>query len=380
MPGRIGPPYGRLSRARGVGDDSCKRPTPTPPVNLRRTWVPFLRRPEPRRQARPQPRARARPRHRGRRARRGALGRSGRQERRRRGRGRRDAPRPRHRPDGRPRRDRRGREGRGADALQRRADRRRQPAGGRHRRRPARGHQPLRTGHAVRARGDRARRARHDVRPGPCVYMEKIAGGAEIADLLDLDRPLPETSKPSPSARASGRRRDRGHARPPAPRGGDEGSARRAPASASSPTATSPPRCSRSATPPVDLLWGIGGTPEGVISAAAIKSIGGQLLGRLWPRDDDERQAALDAGYDLDRVLDADRPAPATTSSSPPPASPTATCSRASATAARRHHRVARDALALGHRPHGQRPPRPGEAARDHRRALRLIAPLLRLA
>ena len=51
---------------------------------------------------------------------------------------------------------------------------------------------------------------------------------------------------------------------------------------------------------PVDLLWGIGGTPEGVISAAAIKCIGGQLLGRLWPRDEDERPAALDAGYDLD--------------------------------------------------------------------------------
>ena len=57
---------------------------------------------------------------------------------------------------------------------------------------------------------------------------------------------------------------------------------------------------------PVDLLWGIGGTPEGVISAAAIKCIGGRLLGRLWPRDDEERQAAIDAGYDLDRVLDQD--------------------------------------------------------------------------
>ena len=57
---------------------------------------------------------------------------------------------------------------------------------------------------------------------------------------------------------------------------------------------------------PVDLLWGIGGTPEGVLSAAALKSMGGQLLGRLWPRDDEERQAAIDAGYDLDRVLTAD--------------------------------------------------------------------------
>jgi fructose-1,6-bisphosphatase II len=56
----------------------------------------------------------------------------------------------------------------------------------------------------------------------------------------------------------------------------------------------------------VDLLWGIGGTPEGVISAAAIKCIGGQLLGRLWPRNDEERSAAVDEGFDLDKVLDCD--------------------------------------------------------------------------
>src|SRR5213078_1318533 len=55
---------------------------------------------------------------------------------------------------------------------------------------------------------------------------------------------------------------------------------------------------------PVDLLWGIGGTPEGVISAAAIKCIGGQIVGRLWPRNDEERrQAALDADYDLNELL-----------------------------------------------------------------------------
>ena len=57
---------------------------------------------------------------------------------------------------------------------------------------------------------------------------------------------------------------------------------------------------------PVDLLWGIGGTPEGVISAAAIKCIGGQLLGRLWPRSDEERTAAVQAGYDLEKVLTCD--------------------------------------------------------------------------
>jgi fructose-1,6-bisphosphatase II len=57
---------------------------------------------------------------------------------------------------------------------------------------------------------------------------------------------------------------------------------------------------------PVSLLWGIGGTPEGVISAAAIKGFGGSLIGRLWPRDEAERQTAVDAGYDLSRVLDQD--------------------------------------------------------------------------
>lgn len=52
-----------------------------------------------------------------------------------------------------------------------------------------------------------------------------------------------------------------------------------------------------------DLLLGIGGTPEGVIAACAIKCLGGVIQGRLWPRDDAERQKALDAGHDLDRVL-----------------------------------------------------------------------------
>jgi len=56
----------------------------------------------------------------------------------------------------------------------------------------------------------------------------------------------------------------------------------------------------------VDLLMGIGGTPEGVISAAALKCLGGGMQGKLWPRNDDERQQLVDAGYDLDRVLTTD--------------------------------------------------------------------------
>ncbi len=52
-----------------------------------------------------------------------------------------------------------------------------------------------------------------------------------------------------------------------------------------------------------DILFGIGGSPEGVLAACALKCMGGALYGKLWPRNDDERRAALDAGYDLDAVL-----------------------------------------------------------------------------
>jgi fructose-1,6-bisphosphatase II len=55
-----------------------------------------------------------------------------------------------------------------------------------------------------------------------------------------------------------------------------------------------------------DLLLGIGGTPEGIITACAVKCLGGVILGKLWPRDAQERQKALDAGLDLDRVLSTD--------------------------------------------------------------------------
>jgi fructose-1,6-bisphosphatase II len=56
----------------------------------------------------------------------------------------------------------------------------------------------------------------------------------------------------------------------------------------------------------VDLLMGIGGTPEGVLSAAALTCVGGTLQGKLWPRNDEERQALLDGGFDLGQVLTVD--------------------------------------------------------------------------
>ncbi len=56
----------------------------------------------------------------------------------------------------------------------------------------------------------------------------------------------------------------------------------------------------------VDILFGVGGTPEGVLAAAALKCMGGEIQGRLWPRDESERKRALAAGYDLDAVLTTD--------------------------------------------------------------------------
>ncbi len=144
--------------------------------------------------------------------------------------------------------------------------------------------------------------------PGPCVYMEKMASGEELAEALSLSRPLTETL----------------HAVAELKGGGIEDvnvvmldRPRHAEAIKEIRTAGARIRFIKdgdvsaallavSDDAPVDLLWGIGGTPEGVISAAAIKCTGGRLLGRLWPRNDEERQAAIDAGYDLDRVLDQD--------------------------------------------------------------------------
>ncbi|HEY1593181.1 MAG TPA: class II fructose-bisphosphatase [Solirubrobacteraceae bacterium] len=144
--------------------------------------------------------------------------------------------------------------------------------------------------------------------PGPIVYMEKIAGGPEIADLLDLDRPLPETLQLVADRKGVDIRdvmvvmldRERHHEAMREVR--DAGARVRLITDGDVAAAM----LAVSDNTPVDLLWGIGGTPEGVISASAIKCIGGAQLGRLWPRNDEERQAALDAGYNLTRVLTAD--------------------------------------------------------------------------
>ena len=145
--------------------------------------------------------------------------------------------------------------------------------------------------------------------PGPVFYMEKMAASKRFAHLLDLDRPLGETveliakEKGTPVGDVMVIMLER-------PRH-DEGvkAIREAGArvrfiphgdvSASLMAVTE--------DSPVDLLWGIGGTPEAVLSAAAIKCIGGKIIGRLWPASDEERQAALDGGYDLEEIIDTNR-------------------------------------------------------------------------
>jgi fructose-1,6-bisphosphatase II len=144
--------------------------------------------------------------------------------------------------------------------------------------------------------------------PGPCVYMEKLAGGAEIADLLDVERPLPETLHLIAQRRGVDIRdvmvvmldRPRHEEQMKAVR--EVGARVRLILDGD----VSASLLAVSESNAVDVLWGIGGTPEGVISAAAIKCLGGQLVGRLWPRDDEERSAALNAGYDLEQILTVD--------------------------------------------------------------------------
>jgi fructose-1,6-bisphosphatase II len=144
--------------------------------------------------------------------------------------------------------------------------------------------------------------------PGAAVYMDKIAGGPEAVDAIDID--ASPTENVEAVAQAKGVKpseiavvvldRDRNAdliaelrelgAKVNLITDGDV-----APAVAAARSGTG-----------VDLMMGIGGTPEGVIAAAAVKCLGGVVQGRLWPRDDDERQALVDAGYDPERVLSTD--------------------------------------------------------------------------
>jgi fructose-1,6-bisphosphatase II len=144
--------------------------------------------------------------------------------------------------------------------------------------------------------------------PGPCVYMEKIAVGPDCVGVVDLDKPVAENLEAVARAKGESVRdvtvvildRDRHEqmihevreagARIRLIPDGDVAGA----------ISTAWPDSG------ADILLGIGGTPEGVISAAALKCMGGELQGRLWPRNDEERAAAVEAGYDLGRTLSTD--------------------------------------------------------------------------
>ncbi len=141
--------------------------------------------------------------------------------------------------------------------------------------------------------------------PGAAFYMEKIAVGPEAIDAIDIERTPTENVVAVAEALGKTPRevdvvvleRERHEdliaelraagARVRLVRDGDV-----APAIAAAQPGTG-----------VDMLYGIGGTPEGVISAAALKCVGGGIQGRLWPRNDDERQKLLDEGLDPARVL-----------------------------------------------------------------------------
>src|SRR5919107_4321075 len=145
--------------------------------------------------------------------------------------------------------------------------------------------------------------------PGPCVYMLKMATSRSLASCLDIDRPIGETlklmakEKGVPVGDLIVIMLDR-------PRHADfikeirdvGGRIRMIPHGDVSAALAA---VSENST--VDLLYGIGGTPEGVLAAAAIQCTGGQIVGRLWPRTDEERAAALEAGYDLEETLEKDR-------------------------------------------------------------------------
>jgi fructose-1,6-bisphosphatase II len=141
--------------------------------------------------------------------------------------------------------------------------------------------------------------------PGPIVYMEKMAVGDRFADLLDLDRPLGETVGLIAERKGSDPNDVMAVVldRPRHTEGIDE--IRKAGGRVQLITDGDVSGALNAVAPDrnADFLWGIGGTPEGVITAAAVKCIGGALVGRLWPRDEAERAAATEAGYDLDRVL-----------------------------------------------------------------------------
>ena len=144
--------------------------------------------------------------------------------------------------------------------------------------------------------------------PGPCVYMEKLAVGPKAVGAVDIRRSATENLEAVAKALGKSMRdvtvvileRDR--------HGDLIAEVRASGVRIKLITDGDVAGAMSTAWPDsgVDVLYGVGGTPEGVLAAAALKCMGGEIQGRLWPRDQDERVAAERAGYDLDAVLTTD--------------------------------------------------------------------------
>ncbi|MGI8576459.1 MAG: class II fructose-bisphosphatase [Nocardioidaceae bacterium] len=141
--------------------------------------------------------------------------------------------------------------------------------------------------------------------PSAVFYMEKLATGAEAAEVVDIRLPVAENIRRTAKAKGSSndditvvvldRPRHQGLV--------DEIRAAGARIKFITDGDVAGAIMAARADTGIDLLLGIGGTPEGIIAACAMKAMGGVIQGRLWPTDDDERQRAIDAGHDLGRVL-----------------------------------------------------------------------------
>jgi fructose-1,6-bisphosphatase II len=144
--------------------------------------------------------------------------------------------------------------------------------------------------------------------PGPCYYMEKLAVGPEAADVIDVTKSPTENLRAVAAAKRTDVRdltvvildRDRHKDLIAEVRGSGARVRLISDGDVAGAIATAWP------TSGVDVLIGVGGTPEGVIAAAALKCMGGDMQGRLWPRNDEERRTAEQLGYDMGRVLRTD--------------------------------------------------------------------------
>jgi fructose-1,6-bisphosphatase II len=144
--------------------------------------------------------------------------------------------------------------------------------------------------------------------PGPCVYMEKLAAGEEADGVVDVEDPIADNLRNLAEAKGSEVSDltvmilDRPRHEQIVKEIGEAGARIKFIMDGDVAGAIAAAREGSG----VDLLVGIGGTPEGVVAACALKCLGGVFQGKLWPRNEDERDRAVAAGYDLDRVLNID--------------------------------------------------------------------------